>query len=73
MSDNNTWMQLAACREAPRERESDPWFSPPGTLDVALAEAVCEGCPVVVECGQHADDNSITLGVWGGRSREVAA
>lgn len=33
---------------------------------VRMARALCDGCPVAVQCLQHALDNDERHGVWGG-------
>lgn len=68
---NDRWKDEAACRGEPGE-----WFWPPSErgsavhdwrIDVRpLAFAVCATCPVLVECGDYAQANGETSGVWGG-------
>ena len=57
------WYRHAACR-GQWTPDSDPWFDTPH--DAALA--VCERCPVRVPCGEFAQAEGITSGVWGGMS-----
>lgn len=33
------------------------------------AIAICRQCPVIVECGEHADANDQRFGIWGGVDR----
>jgi len=37
------------------------------------AKAVCEGCPVLVECRTHALTTFEPYGIWGGMSEEERA
>lgn len=37
--------------------------------EVAAAIAICQRCPVRIECGDHADASDQRLGVWGGVDR----
>ena len=39
--------------------------------DRAVAVKLCRHCPVIVECGQAAEDRDERWGVWGGRDRSV--
>jgi WhiB family redox-sensing transcriptional regulator len=58
----SAWMARAACRGMPPAR-----FYPPSGAATAAALAVCAGCPVRVECDQHADATGEEYGIWGGR------
>ncbi|WP_459251083.1 WhiB family transcriptional regulator [Streptomyces youssoufiensis] len=55
------WRDQAACRET----DPELFFSDvPGT--VGRAVAVCDGCPVIQQCGTWALAQHIKEGVWGG-------
>ena len=66
-----TWSKHAAC--ASPEIES-AWFFPISSVGrksekvYDKARAVCAGCPVVDECLQHATENGLTFGMYGGKS-----
>lgn len=57
------WMALAACRYTDPEL-----FFPVQFADAAArpAKLVCHGCPVRVECAEHAVGRPELGGVWGG-------
>lgn len=59
------WTDDAACRDA------DPgWFF---AVDAALQQRaleVCEGCPVLVACREHAMTVRQVHGVWGGTTEK---
>jgi WhiB family redox-sensing transcriptional regulator len=62
------WMLEAACRGA----DNDPFFPSDAAKawrKVAAAKAVCAGCPVRVECLDHAVATDEPYGVWGGLTR----
>jgi len=66
------WQLLGACREA------DPglFFHPEGERGAArhnrlvAAMAICAGCPVIQQCGEHALAVREPYGVWGGMSED---
>ena len=55
------WYDEAACKGKP----TDMWFPDRGD-DVRPAKAICNGCPVQVECLDYALTNGIKHGIWGG-------
>jgi WhiB family transcriptional regulator, redox-sensing transcriptional regulator len=57
------WAVRAACAGG----DPDLWFPERGESR-QLAKAVCEGCPVRVECLDYAVRWRIVFGVWGGLS-----
>jgi WhiB family transcriptional regulator, redox-sensing transcriptional regulator len=62
-SDEYAWMLHARCRGAnPAE------FFPSDGLGVEIAQRICAGCPVRVECLEYALVHRIEHGVWGGAS-----
>jgi WhiB family redox-sensing transcriptional regulator len=61
------WSAAAACRDAPT---TDPWFPGPGRNATAAARAICETCPVRIECLSYAVGWKINFGIWGGRDVE---
>ncbi|AWK76202.1 transcriptional regulator (plasmid) [Rhodococcus oxybenzonivorans] len=62
------WREDAACRGV----ESSVFFSPDGERGTARArrqsrgKQICEGCPVLVQCRDHALSTGEPYGVWGG-------
>ncbi len=59
--DERPWAAYAACRDA------DPdLFFPTSEADVAAAQRICRGCPVIEECLNWALDTRVRYGVWGG-------
>ena len=40
----------------------------PDSLGVQRAVEICRGCPVRVPCLEHALENGISIGIWGGES-----
>ena len=61
--DEYAWMMHARCRGAnPTE------FFPSDGMGVELAQRVCTGCPVRIECLEYALLHRIEHGVWGGAS-----
>ena len=62
------WMKFANCRD----KRSELFFVKRGGRPDAGIE-VCEGCPVLDECKQYADDLEIEYGVWGGENRTPAS
>ena len=57
------WLDFAACRGM----DTDLFF-PSADQQPAEAVEVCKGCPVIVQCGDYAEQHNLTDGVWGGRS-----
>lgn len=65
------WRSQAACRGQGRTPETiEPWFPPKGGRQKAQ-EGIkwCRHCEVRGECGEFADRNNITWGVYGGQIR----
>jgi len=57
------WMKEGACRDM------DPdLFFPERGESTREAKAVCQECPVRVDCLTYALENSIKHGIWGGLS-----
>jgi WhiB family redox-sensing transcriptional regulator len=54
------WMERAACAHFPTDR-----FFPSEAESSADAVAVCEGCPVRLECLDYALRHRLVHGVWG--------
>jgi hypothetical protein len=61
------WVQRAACGGFELE-QLDRYFVEVGRSVSAETVAVCERCPVRRECLDHAYDNEITNGYFGGLS-----
>lgn len=51
-------------------RESNPWVSDE-PQERAQAALWCRGCPVLLECGEAADEMGERFGVWGGIDRTL--
>ncbi len=60
----------AACRG---HVTPDLWFSARGSRGEAEAIEVCQGCPVVAECGAWAEARRVPFGIWGGVNRTAPA
>ena len=66
------WQLKAACRTA----DPDLFFHPEGERGStrsnreAAAKDICAGCPVLVQCRQHALEVREPYGVWGGLSED---
>ena len=57
------WMRDAACRGV------EPGvFFPSDNAGVEAAQRLCAACPVRPECLEHALENRLDHGVWGGTS-----
>lgn len=65
--DRPDWQTRAACH-AP---EVDPdWFFPRVGDPATAAYAVCEQCPVRVDCLEYAIANNEQHGIWGGTNHK---
>lgn len=62
---DRTWMAGAACRE----HDPDLWF-PVAGMHNAVAQAICDSCPVRERCADYAEDMREQHGVWGGLNVE---
>lgn len=60
---DNGWMHSGSCRSEPPST-----FFPSDGVGVIVAQQICAGCPVKVECLEHALEHRIDHGVWGGAS-----
>lgn len=61
------WHLRAACRGA----DHTIFFPKPGHgthVNTQRAKAICQACPVRVECHDYAVENYLTYGIWGGLS-----
>lgn len=69
------WQGEAACRGM----DSAMFFHPPGERGqtrngrIAAAKQICQQCPVIADCLEHALRVREPYGVWGGRSEEERA
>lgn len=66
--DLGPWARRAACRDHPNP---DLWFpttadGEPGHSDPRPALAICDGCPVRIDCLEYALGNGEKFGIWGG-------
>jgi WhiB family redox-sensing transcriptional regulator len=57
------WMDQGNCRNKPPEM-----FFPSDGLGVVIAKEICGTCKVKEQCLNHALQNHISHGVWGGTS-----
>lgn len=57
------WMNDGSCRN----HEPEVFFPSDG-VGVTAAQRICASCPVRVACLEHALENRIDHGVWGGTS-----
>jgi WhiB family transcriptional regulator, redox-sensing transcriptional regulator len=70
-----SWQDRAACRGM----DALLFFGPDGEprpereIREAKAKAVCQLCPVQVQCLDYALRNSIRYGIWGGLSEQERA
>ena len=79
LADNWTWQSAAACRGM----NSEAFFHPSAegrsegkrtrNRRVDAAKAVCQSCPVIQECLDHALAVREPYGIWGGRSEDERA
>jgi hypothetical protein len=58
------WMDRALCREY----DPDAWF-PEDSAEAAVAQHICDRCPVRAECEAYAIARGERFGVWGGKVR----
>lgn len=57
----NDWLERAACAS------TDPdLFTSKSPSCVAKAKDICKRCPVIEDCLEHAIDNGMSSGIWGG-------
>jgi WhiB family redox-sensing transcriptional regulator len=57
------WMAEARCTDL-----DSGIFFPSDSLGVQRAVEICKACPVRVPCLEHALENGISIGIWGGES-----
>ncbi|GAA1367738.1 WhiB family transcriptional regulator [Streptomyces beijiangensis] len=60
VDERSHWRGDAACRGA----DAEPLFA--DTAQQKKAKAICNGCPVRIECLAEALDGRVEFGVWGG-------
>jgi WhiB family redox-sensing transcriptional regulator len=60
---DTTWMAAGTCTQHP-----PAVFFPSDGVGVEIAKRICETCPVKAPCLEHALENRIDHGVWGGAS-----
>jgi WhiB family transcriptional regulator, redox-sensing transcriptional regulator len=70
-----SWLDRAACRgmDAPLFFGPGGEARPEREIREAKAKAVCQRCPVRVQCLDYALRNSISYGIWGGLDGEERA
>ncbi len=61
------WMNQASYADLPRYKRQ--WFYPSNVVELERAQRICNECPVIIECGHHADLVREKEGVWGGKLR----
>ena len=68
MTDVTRWLDRAACAG------HDPalWF-PAGGASADEAVAICEGCPVRMECFEFAVAERFDVGIWAGLTPDALA
>ena len=60
------WRHDAACRDEDPELFFPVSEMGPGARQTAAAKAVCARCPVRARCLDHAVDNGLDFGIFGG-------
>ncbi|SEB68871.1 WhiB family transcriptional regulator [Rhodococcus koreensis] len=69
------WQHRASCRGA----DTDIFFSPEGERGRVrarreqAAKQICDNCPVLAECRDHAFTTTEAYGIWGGMSETERA
>ncbi|WP_329558828.1 WhiB family transcriptional regulator [Streptomyces uncialis] len=64
---DHSWHARALCRGLAPQRADELFFPRPRNHKaIAQAKSICGGCPVKRDCFNHALDNCIKEGVWGG-------
>jgi WhiB family redox-sensing transcriptional regulator len=69
-SDDEGWRRRAACRDVAPDLFFPVGVTGPAVAHIAAAKAVCEACPVRLECLEFALSTNQEYGVWGGASEE---
>lgn len=64
------WMAQSLCAQIGASADWDPWYPERGGR-FEMAERICAGCPVRVECLEYGFDDP--WGWWGGVSPEARA
>lgn len=59
----NEWVERAIC-----SRTDPDLFTSTSPSAINKAKAICQRCPVIEECLDHAIANKERSGVWGGKS-----
>ncbi len=60
---DTSWMAKGNCKDEPPSR-----FFPSDGVGVEVARRICASCPVKEPCLEHALDQRVDHGVWGGAS-----
>lgn len=70
---DQSWRDDAVCGEivARDQRLQSLWFAPEDTTSCRAAVALCNACPVRVECLEWASQTKQRYGVWGGLPASV--
>ena len=78
--DHDDWRRNAACRDSPPETMfphsgyKDGRLTRAGAANaIAGAKAICERCPVAVECLTFALEHDERFGIWGGLTEDERA
>lgn len=62
----DAWTEQAACKG-----KTNLFFVNRGdTTSMKLAKAICQTCPVIVECRQHVTYNPERFGIWAGMTEK---
>jgi WhiB family redox-sensing transcriptional regulator len=64
------WRHHAACLGEDPELFFPIGNTGPALLQIRDAKAVCNRCPVIIDCGRWAYETSQDTGVWGGMSED---
>jgi len=74
--DDTAFLELLVTQDPPvecSEMNPDYWFADPndeeekfGRSEAAIAQGVCNRCPIRHRCFKYALDNDIAEGIWGG-------
>lgn len=62
------WYDDAVCSQTDPE-SFYPYMGVKGVNHIQTAKRVCSGCPVRLQCLQHALDEDEQYGIWGGMTR----
>lgn len=61
------WMASALCAQVDADAFFPDTVGVGGRRQAAAAQAICEQCPVILECRMYAKQIGASAGVWGGQ------